>query len=63
MKDIIICSPMDGQLIPLTEVNDSVFSSGMLGRGALLSKILKVKFTLHLTVKSLCSMILFMLSV
>lgn len=28
-----ICSPMNGELVPLAELNDPVFSSGMLGSG------------------------------
>lgn len=31
--EAVICSPMKGQLVPLAEVNDPVFSSGMLGSG------------------------------
>ena len=28
MKDLILSSPLDGQLIPLNEVNDPVFAGG-----------------------------------
>ncbi len=34
MKNITISSPLDGQLIPLNEVNDPVFAGGAMGRGA-----------------------------
>ncbi|MBP2632392.1 MAG: system, sucrose-specific subunit [Firmicutes bacterium] len=34
MKDIIITSPIKGEIIPLSEVKDAVFSSEALGRGA-----------------------------
>ena len=34
MKDITISSPLDGELIPLNEVNDPVFAGGAMGRGA-----------------------------
>ena len=34
MKDIIITSPIKGEIIPLSEVKDAVFSSGALGKGA-----------------------------
>ena len=34
MKDLILSSPLDGQLIPLNEVNDPVFAGGAMGRGA-----------------------------
>lgn len=34
MKDIIITSPIKGEIISLSEVKDAVFSSGSLGKGA-----------------------------
>ena len=34
MKNLILSSPLDGQLIPLNEVNDPVFAGGAMGRGA-----------------------------
>ena len=34
MKDIKITSPLEGELIPLNEVNDPVFAGGAMGRGA-----------------------------
>lgn len=34
MKDVIITSPIKGEIIPLSEVKDAVFSSGALGKGA-----------------------------
>ena len=34
MKDIRLDSPLNGELIPLSEVNDPVFGSGAMGRGA-----------------------------
>ena len=34
MQDIRIDSPLSGQLIPLSEVNDPAFASGAMGRGA-----------------------------
>jgi len=34
MKDIIITSPIKGEIIPLSEVKDAVFSSGALGKGS-----------------------------
>lgn len=34
MKDIIITSPIKGEIIPLSEVKDVVFSSGAMGKGA-----------------------------
>jgi PTS system sucrose-specific IIC component len=34
MKDIIITSPIKGEIISLSEVKDAVFSSGALGKGA-----------------------------
>ena len=34
MKDIRLDSPLQGELIPLGEVQDAVFSGGMMGRGA-----------------------------
>ncbi|MBR1730373.1 MAG: PTS glucose transporter subunit IIA [Selenomonadaceae bacterium] len=33
MKDIKLSSPLEGQLIPLNEVNDPVFAGGAMGRG------------------------------
>ena len=33
MKDMIITSPIKGEIIPLSEVKDAVFSSGALGKG------------------------------
>lgn len=32
-KDVIFCSPVNGELIPLNEVNDDAFASGLLGIG------------------------------
>lgn len=32
-KESGICSPVNGQLVPLSEVNDPVFSQGMMGPG------------------------------
>ena len=34
MKDIRLDSPLDGELVALSEVNDPVFGSGAMGRGA-----------------------------
>jgi len=34
MRDIRLTSPLEGELIPLSEVKDMVFSSGAMGRGA-----------------------------
>ncbi|MBR7017065.1 MAG: PTS glucose transporter subunit IIA [Lachnospiraceae bacterium] len=33
LKDTTVCAPMNGRVIPLAEVPDEVFSSGMLGQG------------------------------
>ena len=33
MKDIRLDSPLQGELIALQEVNDPVFSGGIMGRG------------------------------
>jgi len=32
-KEVIVASPIQGQLVPMTEVNDEVFSSEALGKG------------------------------
>ena len=32
-KSLIIFSPMDGEVVPLSEVNDPAFSEGLLGQG------------------------------
>ena len=34
MKDIRLDSPVDGELVALSAVNDPVFGSGAMGRGA-----------------------------
>ena len=34
MKDIRLDSPLQGRLIPLSEVSDPAFASGAMGRGA-----------------------------
>lgn len=34
MKDIRLDSPLEGELIPLSDVQDPVFGSGAMGRGA-----------------------------
>ena len=33
MKDIIINCPLDGRLLPLSEIDDPLFASGAMGRG------------------------------
>lgn len=38
MDEIIIESPVKGELIPLSEVNDPAFAEGILGKGAAIKK-------------------------
>ncbi len=38
MKDIRITSPLEGKLIPLSQVKDPVFAGGIMGRGAAVEK-------------------------
>ena len=33
VKDSVVCSPMNGKCVDLTEVNDKMFSEGMMGEG------------------------------
>ena len=35
MKDIIINCPLDGRLLPLSEIDDPLFASGAMGRGVI----------------------------